>query len=120
MQSDGNVPTFEDKVAQRAVTMLLEAVYEQDFLPCSYGFRPGRSAHQALRTLQNALRPKRLYWVIDIDIRKYFRTISQKLGAWRRVREARRELSQMSDRELSDIGISRCDIESIARESVAA
>jgi uncharacterized protein YjiS (DUF1127 family) len=49
-----------------------------------------------------------------------FRTISQKLGAWRRVREARRELSQMSDRELSDIGISRCDIESIARESVAA
>ena len=69
------IPTFEDKVAQRAVTMLLEAVYEQDFLPCSYGFRPGRSAHQALRTLQNALRPKRLYWVIDIDIRKYFDTI---------------------------------------------
>ena len=49
-----------------------------------------------------------------------FRTISQKLGAWRRVREVPRELSQMSDRELSDIGISRCDIESIARESVAA
>ena len=41
------IPTFEDKVAQRAVTMVLEAVYEQDFLPCSYGFRPGRSAHQA-------------------------------------------------------------------------
>ena len=38
------IPTFEDKVAQRAVTMVLEAVYEQDFLPCSYGFRPGRSA----------------------------------------------------------------------------
>ncbi len=37
------IPTFEDKVAQRAVTMVLEAVYEQDFLPCSYGFRPGRS-----------------------------------------------------------------------------
>ena len=57
------IPTFEDKVAQRAVTMVLEAVYEQDFLPCSYGFRPGRSAHQALRTLQNALWAKRLYWV---------------------------------------------------------
>ena len=64
------IPTFEDKVAQRAVTMVLEAVYEQDFLPCSYGFRPGRSAHQALRTLQNVLWAKRLYWVIDIDIRK--------------------------------------------------
>ena len=42
------IPTFEDKVLQRAVTMVLEAVYEQDFLDCSYGFRPQRSAHQAL------------------------------------------------------------------------
>ena len=48
------------KVAQRAVTMVLEEIYEQDFLPCSYGFRPGRSAHQALRTLQNVLWAKRL------------------------------------------------------------
>jgi len=69
------IPTFEDKVAQRAVTMMLEAVYEQDFLPCSYGFRPGRSAHQALRALQNVLWAKRLYWVVDIDIRKYFDSI---------------------------------------------
>ncbi|MFC7695107.1 hypothetical protein ACFQY5_41590 [Paeniroseomonas aquatica] len=42
------IPTFEDKVAQRAIVMLLEAIYEQDFLPCSYGFRPGRSAHDAV------------------------------------------------------------------------
>ena len=69
------IPTFEDKVAQRAVTMVLEEIYEQDFLPCSYGFRPGRSAHQALRTLQNVLWAKRLYWVLDIDIRKYFDSI---------------------------------------------
>src|SRR5215472_15512933 len=69
------IPTFEDKVAQRAVTMVLEAIYEQDFLPCSYGFRPDRSAHQALRTLQNVLWAKRLYWVLDIDIRKYFDSI---------------------------------------------
>jgi retron-type reverse transcriptase len=41
------VPTFEDKVLQRAVAMALEAVYEQDFEECSYGFRPGRSAHDA-------------------------------------------------------------------------
>ena len=51
------IPTFEDKVAQRAVTMALEDIYEQDFLPCSYGFRPGRSAHQALRALQNVCGP---------------------------------------------------------------
>src|SRR5438034_2824274 len=69
------IPTFEDKVAQRAVTMVLEEIYEQDFLPCSYGFRPGRSAHQALRTLQNVLWAKRLYWVLDLDIRKYFDSI---------------------------------------------
>ena len=69
------IPTFEDKVAQRAVTMVLEEIYEQDFLSGSYGFRPGRSAHQALRTLQNVLWAKRLYWVLDIDIRKYFDSI---------------------------------------------
>src|SRR5215472_4628510 len=46
------IPTFEDKVLQRAVAMVLEAIYEQDFLPCSYGFRPNRSAHDALNTLR--------------------------------------------------------------------
>jgi RNA-directed DNA polymerase len=54
---------------------VLEAVYEQDFLPCSYGFRPGRSAHQALHTLRDAIWGQRLYWVLDIDIRKYFDSI---------------------------------------------
>jgi RNA-directed DNA polymerase len=70
------IPTFEDKVAQRAVSMVLEAIYEQDYLPCSYGFRPGRSAHQALNSLQQEIWSKRLYWVLDIDIRKYFDSIS--------------------------------------------
>ncbi|WP_245484217.1 group II intron reverse transcriptase/maturase [Mesorhizobium sp. M2A.F.Ca.ET.017.03.2.1] len=69
------IPTFEDKVAQRAITMVLETVYEEDFYPCSYGFRPGRSAHQALRNMQNVLWAKRLYWVIDLDIQKYFDSI---------------------------------------------
>ena len=45
------IPTFEDKVLQRAVVMVLEPIYEQDFYDCSYGFRPGRSAHQALDSL---------------------------------------------------------------------
>jgi RNA-directed DNA polymerase len=69
------IPTFEDKVAQRAIAMVLEAVYEQDFLPCSYGFRPGRSAHQALHNLRGAIWSQRLHWVLDVDIRKYFDTI---------------------------------------------
>lgn len=69
------IPTFEDKVAQRAIAMVLEPIYEQDFLPCSYGFRPGRSAHQALHTLRSAIWGQRLHWVLDIDVRKYFDTI---------------------------------------------
>lgn len=69
------IPTFEDKVAQRAVVMVLEAVYEQDFLPCSHGFRPGRSAHEALRVLYSAITKQGQYWVLDVDIRKYFDTI---------------------------------------------
>jgi group II intron reverse transcriptase/maturase len=69
------IPTFEDKVAQRAIVMVLEAVFEQDFLPCSFGFRPGRSAHQALQYLRAGFMSQRLRWVIDIDIKKYFDSI---------------------------------------------
>jgi group II intron reverse transcriptase/maturase len=66
------IPTFEDKVLQRAVAMVLEAVYEQDFLDCSYGFRPGRSAHQALDALWHRLMEVKGGWVLEIDIRKFF------------------------------------------------
>ena len=69
------IPTFEDKVAQRAIVMVLEAVYEQDFLPCSHGFRPRRSAHGALRTVYSAITRQGQYWVLDVDIRKYFDSI---------------------------------------------
>jgi group II intron reverse transcriptase/maturase len=69
------IPTFEDKVAQRAIVMVLEAVYEQDFLSCSYGFRPGRSAHQALQDLRNGCMDERLGWVLEVDLRKYFDSI---------------------------------------------
>ncbi len=65
------IPTFEDKVLQRAVAMLLEAIYEQDFLDCSYGFRPGRSAHQALEAVRDATMPVGGGWVLEIDIRKF-------------------------------------------------
>jgi RNA-directed DNA polymerase len=66
------IPTFEDKVLQRAVAMVLEAVYEQDFLDCSYGFRPRRSAHQALAALQHQSVVLAGGWVLEIDIRKFF------------------------------------------------
>ena len=59
------IPTFEDKVAQRAVLMLLEPIYETDFLPCSYGFRRGRSAHDALDDLRKGIIEHRQRWVID-------------------------------------------------------
>jgi RNA-directed DNA polymerase len=63
-------------VCQRAILMVLELVYEQDFLPCSYGFRPGRSAHQALQALRTGFLRQGLRWVIDLDIEKYFDSIS--------------------------------------------
>lgn len=69
------IPTFEDKVLQRAVAMVLEAIYEQDFLPCSYGFRPGKSAHQALQRLWETLMGTRGGWVLEVDIRKFFDTL---------------------------------------------
>ena len=70
------IPTFEDKVAQRAILMLLEPIYETDFLPCSYGFRPGRSAHEALYALRTGIMEQGHRWVIDADISKYFDSIT--------------------------------------------
>jgi len=69
------IPTFEDKVAQRAIVMLLEPLYEQDFRDCSFGFRPGRSAHQALQTLRSQIMGRSIRWVLDVDLRAYFDTI---------------------------------------------
>ena len=69
------IPTFEDKVLQRAVVMALEAVYEQDFLDCSHGFRPGRSAHQALDSLWRQAMDMGGGWIVDVDVRKFFDTI---------------------------------------------
>ena len=69
------IPTFEDKVLQRAVTMVLEAVYEQDFLSCSYGFRPGRSAHQALETLWQGVMKMQGATVVELDIQRFYDTL---------------------------------------------
>ena len=69
------ITAFEDKVLQRAVVMVLEPIYEQDFLNCSYGFRPGRSAHQALEALRQQAMKMGGGMVLEIDIRKFFDTL---------------------------------------------
>ena len=69
------IPTFEDKIVQRAVVMLLEPIYEQDFYNCSFGFRKQRSAHEAVRSLRENIMRDGAYWVLDVDIQKYFDTI---------------------------------------------
>jgi group II intron reverse transcriptase/maturase len=69
------IPAFEDKVLQRAVAMVLEAIYEQDFLDCSYGFRPKRSAHQALRAVWKQAMDLGGCWVLEADIEDFFGTV---------------------------------------------
>jgi RNA-directed DNA polymerase len=66
---------LEDKIVQGAVAEVLSAIYEADFLDCSYGFRPGRSAHQALRTIHDAVISERVKWVFEADIRKFYDSI---------------------------------------------
>ena len=66
------IPEFEDKVVQRAVSMLMEAVYEQDFSEASYGFRPGRSAHLALQKLWEECNRINIGWIIDADVSGFF------------------------------------------------
>lgn len=71
------IPTIEDKVLQRAVCMMLEPIYEQDFLSCSYGFRPKRSAHECIKGIQKTLYEWQGGYVIDADIKGYFDTIDK-------------------------------------------
>jgi RNA-directed DNA polymerase len=84
-KSDGSktrpigIPTFEDKILQRAVVMVLDAVYEQDFLECSFGFRPGRSAHGALHALREGTMEMTGGWVLEADIEDFFGSVDR---AW--------------------------------------
>ena len=72
------ISTIEDKVVQNALKMVLEAIYEQDFMDCSYGFRPGRSAHDALRTLNAACMRGEVNVVLEADIESFFDSIDRK------------------------------------------
>lgn len=73
------IPTVADKVLQRAFAMLLESVYEHDFVDCSYGFRPGRSAHDALNRLRDGLWEMGGGWVLDVDIKSFFDMVDHKI-----------------------------------------
>jgi RNA-directed DNA polymerase len=70
-----SIPALEDKIVQKSVVDLLNAIYEQDFLNCSYGFRPGRGQHQALDEVGRVLCRRPTGWVLEIDIRSYFDSI---------------------------------------------
>ena len=71
------LPALEDKIVQKGVARILEAIYEQDFLDCSHGFRRGRSAHGALDALWNQTMDMGGGWVLEIDFASYFDTIDR-------------------------------------------
>lgn len=81
------IPTIEDKIVQAAVARILSAIYEQDFLPCSYGFRPGRSAHDALAALDQAIFRGQVNYVLDMDLHAFFDELDK--GVLRRFLEHR-------------------------------
>jgi RNA-directed DNA polymerase len=74
------ISTTEDKVVQNALREVLETIYEQDFLDCSYGFRPGRSAHDAVRALTRAVDEGEANWILEFDVVSFFGASGQ---AWR-------------------------------------
>jgi RNA-directed DNA polymerase len=71
------IAALEDKIVQRALVAVLNAIYEEDFLGFSYGFRPGRSPHDALDALSVAISGTPVNWILDADIRSFFDTVSQ-------------------------------------------
>ena len=89
------IPTFEDKIVQRAVVMLLEPIYEHDFYDVSYGFRPGKSAHQALQAVWETTMEVGGGWILEVDLRKFFDTLDHK------------QLQEFVSRRVRD-GVLRC------------
>jgi RNA-directed DNA polymerase len=90
-----SIPALEDKLVQKGAVDLLNAIYEQDFLDCSYGFRPGRGQHQALDEVGRVLCTRPMGWVLEIDIRAYFDSI------------VRPTLIEMIERRISDGSVLR-------------
>lgn len=70
-----SIPALEDKIVQKAMVEVLNAIYEQDFLDCSYGFRPGRGQHQALDEVKRVICTRSTGWILELDITAYFDSI---------------------------------------------
>jgi group II intron reverse transcriptase/maturase len=90
-----SIPALEDKIVQKAAVEILNAIYEQDFLDCSYGFRPGRSPHQALDELRADICTRPTEWILEIDITAYFDSI------------VREQLMEMIGKRISDGSVLR-------------
>jgi group II intron reverse transcriptase/maturase len=90
-----SIPSLEDKIVQRATVELLNAIFEQDFLDCSHGFRPGRSAHDALDEVGRVICRRPTQYVLELDICAYFDSI------------VRKQLMEMIERRVSDASILR-------------
>jgi RNA-directed DNA polymerase len=73
------IPAIADKLLQLAVAKILEAIYEQDFLPCSYGYRPGTGAHKAIKDLTSELNSRKYHAVVEADIKGFFNAINHDL-----------------------------------------
>jgi RNA-directed DNA polymerase len=73
-----SIPALEDKIVQKATVEILNAIYEQDFLDCSYGFRPGRGQHQALDEVRRVICTRPTGWILELDITAYFDSIVRK------------------------------------------
>ena len=71
------ISSIEDKIVQSALHEMLEAIYEQDFLDCSYGFRPGRSAHDAIKVLNRSIRFGEANWILEADIESFFDNVDR-------------------------------------------
>lgn len=72
-----SIPTVQDRCLQKSVADVLNGIYEQDFLNCSYGGRPGRSAHQAIANLQEAISRRQVNWVYEADLKNFFGSLAQ-------------------------------------------
>lgn len=72
------IPTAEDKILQHAVAMIVSPIYELEFQPFSYGFRPGRSPHQAIKHLRERCHAQGVEWILEVDLRRFFDTVNHR------------------------------------------
>jgi hypothetical protein len=88
------IPTVQDRLIQQAIAQVLSPMYEQEFSPYSYGFRSGRSAHQAIQKSQEYIR-EGYDWVVDIDLEKFFDRVNHEWKRWKRGTTRYRELVRL-------------------------